>query len=195
MVSISPLSGDVVDGAIPAEFPPPFNFKPLKGEITDVRIGAEQIIHNRIHASMSLAKIAGIKYEEEFLNHLRGRYPQALIRPHIHFRDNGVYRTVIPDAILIGFSRMLNTIVILEVKSQHMPEAWWQLMKLYRPVLQAGFQNFNICCVEVVKRYDPQLRWPTEPAEHVLYEDLKCAVETPLALGILKWRKPTTIRT
>lgn len=137
---------------------------------------------------MSLAKIAGIKYEQQFLMFLRKEFPQVYIRPHVHFRDGGDHRTVIPDAVLFcDDDQGRPQTKIFEVKRQHMPEAWWQLERLYRPVLQAAFPSHYIACVEVVRTYDSQMPWPEE---HVLFNDLKHAVLSSDKIGVLKWRKP-----
>lgn len=178
--SISPLSGR---REASVDVPPPLRFKPLKGPITEVRLGAEQIVHGRISADMSFAKIAGLKYEQQFLNYLREEEPQVYIRPHIHFRDNGVYRTVIPDAVLWAD----DVVVVFEVKSQHMPEAWWQLEKLYIPVLEKLWFGM-VRGVEVVKTYDPQMPWP---GTYMVFSDLEDATKSVAHLGVLKWRKKT----
>jgi len=46
--------------------------------------------------------------------------------------------------------------VIVEVKIQHMPEAWWQLEAAYRPILQAAAPKADIYCLEVCRSYDPE---------------------------------------
>lgn len=180
--SISPLSGRR-EGV--TDVPPPPRFRPLVGPVTEVRIGAEQIIQGRIDTSMSLAKIAGIKYEQQFLNHLRAEYERAYVRPHLHFRDNGIYRTAIPDAVLFSSGPR---ITIFEVKSQHMPEAWWQLEKLYKPLLMVAFPGRHTRCVEVVKRFDPQMPWP---GEFVRFDNLEEAVDSDAFMGVLRWLKKT----
>lgn len=176
--SISPLSG----GDRLAVSTPPFGFKPIIGPITEVKIGAEQIVMGRIDTSMSLAKIVGLKYEQEFLNYLRKTYELCLVRPHIHFRDAGAYRTVIPDAIIWDD----HSYIIIEVKSQHMPEAWWQLNELYIPVLKTHFYHSRIRGLEVCKKYDPQMPWP---GHFVIYNDLEDAIGGVSPLGVLRWRK------
>jgi hypothetical protein len=152
-------------------------------------MGAEQIVLGRISTDMSLAKIAGLKYEQQFLDHLRAFEPRVYVRPHIHFRDEGAYRTVIPDAVLFcdDFDGKPQ-IKVFEIKSQHMPEAWWQLDQLYRPVLRTCFPYLVVKCVEVVKTYDPQMPWP---GTYVFYNDLEDAIKGVVDMGVLRWRKRT----
>lgn len=179
--SISPLSdGGLSPVGVPA---PPHHFKPIRGPITNVRIGAQKILSRRISSEMSLAKIAGLKYEKAFLDHLVAHYPRVAIQPHLHFCDDGVDRTVIPDAFVWDDTQ----VVVLEVKSQHMPEAWWQLNGLYIPVLSAYFRNKTVSGIEVCRRFDPQLKWP---GTYVTYFDLDDALKGVSKLGVLKW-KPT----
>jgi hypothetical protein len=182
--SISPLS-DNEAGAGVVDVPPPLKFRPLRGPITDVRIGAEQVML-KPSIEMSLAKIAGLKYERNFLDYLREKCPWAYIHPHIHFRDDGVYRTVIPDAVLCSGSGQGLKILVIEVKSQHMPEAWWQLERLYIPVFEAMEPLARVCGLEVVKVYDPQMPWP---GQYVYYNDFNDALECDVRLGVFKWKK------
>ena len=52
----------------------------------------------------------------------------------------------------------------MEIKYQHTSDAWWQVMKLYYPVLRNVFPEdlwyYRMC--EVVKWFDPAIRFPTE---------------------------------
>jgi len=181
--SISPLSDTSALGARSIDVPPPLKFKPLKGLITEVKIGAE-IAFAHINTNMSFARIAGLKYERGFLEYLRKKWSPVTIHPHIHFRDDGAYRTAIPD----GIAFTPNGVVVFEVKSQHMPEAWWQLEKLYMPIISAAFPDTEVRGIEVVKIYDPQIKWP---GQYVLYNDLDDAIMGSSHLGVLKWRKQT----
>jgi len=65
----------------------------------------------------------------------------------------------VPDGIVVYDDRIL----VFEIKFQHMPEAWWQLVKLYRPVLEA-YKPVPVVTVEVCRSYDPAQPFP----EHVV---------------------------
>lgn len=70
------------------------------------------------------------------------------------------------DGLLV--SPTTSTITIFEVKYQHTARAWWQLRRLYLPVLAARARlnrsnppwRFEVC--EVVKWYDPAVLFPED---------------------------------
>lgn len=66
-----------------------------------------------------------------------------------------------PDGLLIDLSRGL--IIVLEIKIRHTTDAWWQLRKLYEPLIRKIFGSawrYAVC--EVVRWYDPVVRWPEQ---------------------------------
>jgi len=145
---------------------------------------------------MSAARANGIRYEwqvYEWLHDGLGHMHRPVHIQHcIHFSDDNGYRTIIPDAFIV----LPELVFLLEVKSQHMPETWWQCEKLYKPVLSAIYQK-PVFCVEIVKTYDPQMPFPCEV---VMIEDLLAYVQQthilsddpdghPPQWGVFKWRK------
>jgi hypothetical protein len=66
-----------------------------------------------------------------------------------------------PDGLLIDLKRGL--ITVLEIKIRHTTDAWWQLRKLYEPLIRKLFGSawrYAVC--EVVRWYDPVVRWPEQ---------------------------------
>ena len=52
---------------------------------------------------------------------------------------------------------------IVEIKYNHCALAWWQLYKLYLPVISKIFgSDWTYSCCEVVKWFDPQTNVPEE---------------------------------
>jgi len=51
-------------------------------------------------------------------------------------------------------------IIIIETKRLHTPNAWFQLRKLYQPVLRALFPVEEIRVCEICNLYDPQGAFP-----------------------------------
>jgi hypothetical protein len=78
-------------------------------------------------------------------------------------------------------------VLIFEIKSQHMPEAWWQLEQLYRPVLRARRPLCPIVCVEVCRSYDPAMPFP---AEFRLLSSIDEILDNPIvtSLAVLPWK-------
>jgi hypothetical protein len=79
--------------------------------------------------------------------------------PWFRFSAGETVRWCQPDGIACcpGEGRL----VILEVKYQHTPDAWFQLRELYEPVVRAAFGSaWTVGLVEVVKWYDPAVYFP-----------------------------------
>lgn len=64
----------------------------------------------------------------------------------------------IPDGIL----RIGGTLVVIEVKLSHTERAWWQLNRLYAPLLrQLVIPSVSLRCVEICRHYDPDAQFPS----------------------------------
>src|SRR5258706_4834902 len=138
--------------------PPPPRFKPLCGRVTDVSI--RQVPSERGNGQTAAQK-DGLRYEEKVQKLLCQQFQGYRPSPFVHFsevHDNGsnIYRTAIPDGIL----NLPWSCYVFEIKSQHCPEAWWQLDQLYRPILEARNKFRPFACIEVVRSYDPSMPFP-----------------------------------
>ena len=159
---------------------PPPHFRPL-GTVTEARWSARGSFNG---SGLSAAQRYGIRYEQlvhvRFRNVLGFNYHR---NPTLSFLDDGHFRKLVPDGLLFQPD---GTAIIFEVKSQHMPEAWWQLRKLYEPVVKAlPFVN-RTSCIEVTRSYDPAMGFP-EPI--TLYTELREAIAGPCReLKVLRWR-------
>jgi hypothetical protein len=104
--------------------------------------------------------------------------------PWLRFYSNGKPRWCQPDALLIDV--LAGRIVVIEVKYQHTPDAWWQLYHLYVPVLRAMFPpslwELSVC--EVVKWYDPATWFPCRVA--MLQDPMTARVNE---FGVHIWRR------
>lgn len=67
-----------------------------------------------------------------------------------------------PDGLLID--PWEGKIILVEVKYQHTPDAWWQLRRLYGPVVEYLFPNYSIQAVEICKWFDPATLFPEQVA-------------------------------
>jgi hypothetical protein len=86
----------------------------------------------------------------------------------------------VPDGIL----KINNTLVIIEVKLTHTERAWWQLRRLYLPLLaQLVVPGTNISTVEICRSYDPDISFPGPSAPTTSLHRL-----TPSVTGILHWK-------
>lgn len=159
---------------------PPLRFRPIVGTIREVDIRPSGYVRQ---PGLTAAQESGRRYESQVQDFLQDRFGYYLAEPTVKFTDNGVFRAVRPDGILPFKSH----VVIFEIKHQHVPEAWWQLEKLYKLVLDELYHR-PVSLVEICRSYDPGMPFPV-PVE--LIRDLESWVTEPQpAFGVYQWRKP-----
>jgi hypothetical protein len=73
---------------------------------------------------------------------------------------------------------------IAEIKLKHTADAWWQLRRLYEPVLAKlfGADQWRFSFLEIVRWYDPHTAFPQ--AHALIREPSRM---TPGALGVHIW--------
>ncbi len=104
-----------------------------------------------------------MRYEQKVHEHFLELFPSKYLpSPWVRFTnvEDTNARWCQPDGLIIDIEAGL--ISIVEMKYQHTSDAWWQLEKLYKPVLAVIFpkQLWRLQCVEVVKWFDPATDFP-----------------------------------
>lgn len=112
--------------------------------------------------SGSAAQKAGIRYERKALKYLASQFPTFRQQPWLEFFAKGGKRMCQPDGLLL----MGDFVAIFEIKVRFTNTAWWQLRKLYEPVVRAAFSPKRIGVFLVCKSYDPAVPFP-EPVRFV----------------------------
>lgn len=163
------------------EVPPPPDFRPAV-KPKDVFIHPTPY---RPAVGRSISQKAGLRYEQHVQEFLKERFGSAYwAEPKVTFRQLKLRslepRMCRPDGLITFFDSM----VIVEIKVQHMPEAWWQLRKLYQPVLEA-YTSKVVRCLEICRSYDPAMPFPEE---FELIEDLSSWLQSSSTLGVFRWK-------
>lgn len=159
--------------------PPPPRFRAPEGEICNVWLdtGGEYAKAK----GTSAAQKSGLAFESRVQRALKARWDGDYhVGPRLHFSDDSGDRFCIPDGILLRGGRAL----LVEVKSQHMPEAWWQLRQLYQPVLQQRYREVSV--LEICRIYDPHTPFPETVMLVIDLEDATHLV--PRNFGVMPWR-------
>lgn len=134
------------------------------------------------------AQKAGKRYERKVLKHLGKSFGLGFIpQPWFRYLDsNGKFRWCQPDAIYISeaFS------AIFEIKIRLVPEAWWQLRKLYYPIVRSAYKISNLGVFLICKHVDPETSFPEsyksiEVSQFNLKDSLKGWDYTKL--GLVQW--------
>lgn len=155
---------------------PPRGFRPFYGVPSNVRFGGtvpENVGRTR-------AQRAGLAFEQKVHDVLSAIYGEHY-RPHpaVLYHDRRGLRRAIPDGLL----SLPGTTVVIEVKLTHTDRAWWQLARLYIPLLRhlAG-RDVRLVGAEICFNFDPDTKWP-EP-----FQVISSLHSLTSGLGVLQWR-------
>lgn len=125
--------------------------------------------YNGNHRRSTPRQRQGLRYEAYVVLEFLRRYDNFLPKPWLSYRDSTLRRYwVQPDGLLLD--PWLSTIIIVEVKYQHVPEAYEQLFKIYAPLIRFLFPAWLIEHVEVCQWFDPAVVCP-ERAELCQFPD------------------------
>ncbi len=140
---------------------PPDGFQPIS-EVLDAEYSARSPGWLKRH-KMTGSQIAGLAHEKKghkFFQSSFGPEGEYIKSPWIWFHVDGVkkQRWCQPDGLLLRED--LHLITIIEFKLKHTTDAWWQLRKLYEPVIEKIYPGWDIRVLEVVKHPDPDQVMP-----------------------------------
>lgn len=142
------------------------SFRPA-GEVKWGRVLAEQPAFVK-REKLEGARARGVSYEGKALRMLQERFRNIVDRgaslavsPWLQFEDESGLRWCQPDAV--GLYLAENFGVVYEVKYAHCSEAWFQIWKLYVPVLEKIYPGVRWLGCEICKWFEPQNSWPQTP--------------------------------
>jgi hypothetical protein len=137
---------------------PPPDFHPVVGKVIKAWFGPH-VVHGDV--ALSQAQKNGLLYEKKAIASLTALFEGWPIErgTWIGFRDSGKggMRVCQPD-LFVRLSP--DRILLLEVKARHSLLAWWQLRRLYQPVLEALYPKAKIIVSEVTKSYSHDVPMP-----------------------------------
>lgn len=98
------------------------------------------------------SKKKGLVYEQKVRDHLDGILPdswEAVPGPWFHFSDGRNERYAQADWLAFDFKSRV--ICIGEIKFTRVANAWWQLNRLYGPIVRSIFPTWQIAYLEIAK--------------------------------------------
>lgn len=173
---LSPLSSTPPSVALATPSHPPSGFSPIIG--TPSNVAFSDFTWGR-GKGRTAAQKAGLKYEEKILDRLSQEFPLGFRpQPSISYHDVSGRRLAIPDGLL----RVRDFVVIVEVKYSHTSLAWWQLRRLYEPLLR-HLTSATLVPLEICKSFDPSVVVP-EPVSLISSLD----EIAPGKMQVLQWK-------
>lgn len=165
--------------------PPPAYIRLPRGEI---RYAART--HENPHAGKRSrrtgAQKAGLAYQrkvEAFLGDCAaaGNVRGVVCAPWFHFVDDGGQRRYCQPDILLDLPNFAQA--VCEIKLRWTSDAWWQVRKLYLPVLRSVYPHRELFPLVICRSYDPAIRIPEEVA--LVDHPAECRSD---AFNVFVWR-------
>jgi hypothetical protein len=131
-----------------AAFRVPKKVKLVKG-LTGVRM-IEEPQFAKTHTLPKGSKRRGLIYQDrvvEFLKHKKPESWEPIAGPWFEFVDATGHHYAQADWMAVDMER--GFICIVEIKLNRVPDAWWQLNRKYRPLVEKLFPNFDIGLLEI----------------------------------------------
>ncbi len=103
----------------------------------------------------------GIRYERQGQQFLLSHFPDRYVPSpwYRYWTEKGGPYWCQPDGLLFDIRN--STLTIIEFKLRHTTRAWWQIRRLYEPVLRVWLgSGWTFAAVEVVRWFDPDLPFP-----------------------------------
>lgn len=126
--------------------------------------------------NLTAAQAAGHRHERRMHKYLETIAPRDyLASPWIEYETAlGDWGVCQPDGILFFWDAGI--LLILEAKIRHTEQAYWQTENLYLPVVGVLFPLWEYAICEVVRWYDPAVRFPVQP--QIVTELAYCSAST-----------------
>lgn len=137
---------------------------------------------------MSPAKRRGKVFEKRALSALEeaGLFDLFVPSPWMKFEEPRTgARICQPDALGFHEGRDGPVVTIIEIKLRHAIMAYWQLRRLYEPVVKAAFPHYEVRVCELTQAFDPSTPWPEEIVFIQAMPDLRALGPR---FGVLQWR-------
>lgn len=131
-----------------SKFRPPKGVKPVRG-LNAVRT-IEEPQFARTNGNVTGSKRKGLLYQERVVDELDFLLPptwEAVPGLWFEFVDSSGHRYAQAD--WIGFDWGKGIITIVEIKLSRVPNAWWQLNRIYRPLIEKLFPCFEVAMLEI----------------------------------------------
>lgn len=135
------------------------------------------------------AQKAGLAYEKKAKRWLQERFGEGRIVSGQWFYalDAMRKRYAQPDVLVFplgGVAERPDEVTIVEIKTSYCALAWWQLARLYAPIVGKFYQPRRTRLVCLTRTLDPLVHTPEEP---VLLDDLESPLEEG-RVGVFLWR-------
>ena len=130
----------------------------------------------------------GLRYERKVLEALESEAGFRLFvpSPWIEFTNQSGRRFCQPDALGFHQEDKKLVVTIFEIKLSHTIKAYWQLRRLYEPVVRRLLPKYEVRVCEITRHFDPFTPWP-EPLALCMEPTVLKQLDAK-TFGVLSWR-------
>ena len=162
--------------------PKPSGFKPAGR----VKIASRVDMARRVPGGGKINRYKeGLRYERAAIRHLSGLFDALgtlISEPCFRFSNGHRSRFCFPDALVI--LPELSFDLLIEIKTRHTYDAWWQLRHLYYPVVRKAMGK-SLKLLEVTRSYDPAIILPED--ETRIVDEAQDVLESDAPYNIYIW--------
>ncbi len=187
---IPQLPGSAISERSPLAIAPPQGFRPVLGRVSAVSLSRSGFARTRGSGGANghtAAQHSGLRYEDKAQEWLCATLPDYVRSPWVRFVEHTEFgddkRACVPDGLLLQPPNAF----VFEIKIRHTTDAWFQLRRLYAPVIAALPRIDRVFLIEVCSSFDPSVLNP-EPIARIL--DIERFCESPWhPYGVFVWTK------
>jgi len=144
--------------------PPPPRFQSAEGVRSAWAVASGPFGRTPTLRGRSAAQKGGIRYERKVQSALAAEYGRHFL-PSAWFqfltKESDLRRWCQLDGLVRHRDQAGDeSVVLFEVKTHFTSDAWWQLRKLYEPVVRAAFSPKHVVLVVICKHFDPSVAFP-----------------------------------
>lgn len=161
---------------------PPLRFRPA-GEVRSAWVTQRGPFGEPSTRRGSAAQRAGKRYEKKIHTELQKLWAEYWRSPWFQYTNQSGTYYCQPDGLL----HTPYGTVIIEVKYTFCSDAWWQLRKLYAPVVEAALKPKKLFLVLICRSYDPAVSFPEQPSFLPGLESFDWEGDCA-RIGVVKWR-------
>lgn len=160
---------------------PPLGFRGAEGVRAAWRVG-EPSFNRTPGRKPTMAQRAGKRYEKAAQGHLVSLFGRDFTPGQwFGYMADGQRRYCQVDGLLCN----LAGVVVFEIKYTFTADAYWQLRKLYEPVVRCALGPKRLGLVIMCRSYDPAAAFPEQVQHLELFGDWQKRL---MEIGVLQWK-------
>jgi len=147
--------------------------------------GTAGVVKNRAQKGRTAAQNAGLRFEAKVSAELYRCFPGFLAQvPFAFVSDYSSEKCILDGMVFWDQALASGEMLLVEIKSRHNGDGWFQLRYLYLPVVAKTFPNKKLRLLEICKSYEPVKL----PEGGKLWPSVEAFLKSKDSYGIVAWK-------